>query len=952
MNAMTTLQQSAPLVPVDGCFVKHADPDCFTNARGVVLGHEDSPRQSVSVRVRWGRAGVVKWHTVADLRSGFRRDDEVQDIPRSNTRKTLGSGTVTDTRSFAGREQVLVHLRDTGEYRWLPYENLRRIGTETPGSDSAERLRLKTLAYALDSWNKLTGALDRFDVDPLPHQIGLVHRIMTSDQSNWLIADDVGLGKTIEVGLLLAAKKRRRATLRALIVCPAGMVRQWQDEMKGKFNEDFRIYGSDFHANGPADWTTYNYDKVIVSIDRAKSDRHLSLFSDSGNWDVIVIDEAHHLSKIEGQAVTQRYRLAEMLRRLTDEFIFLTGTPHQGNHEQFVNVLRLIRPDLSRQFSHIFTNPSVVAEVVLRNRKSMVTDGQGNFLFRGQDTRRIDATFSDSARAFDERLQNYLRDGYNAAAGGGNTGRAIGFVMTTYRKLASSSIVAIERALQRRLVRLHGDEGISASSVGLPFDDNLNEDAFQDGTDNLDNLDEISDIGAAPFFNDEQSAIADLLETAKTVKADDRKMQQFLTEIVDPLQEENERLLVFTEYRATQDYLVAELERRYPQSGVVQINGSMDLTEKRRSIDRFNDSAHFMVSTEAGGEGFNLHENCHILANYDLPWNPARLVQRSGRLYRYGQQERVIVFNLLASDGFDSRALSKMLERVEQIGADMAAVSPEYREGLEDEIIGEILERIDVASLLADNRALNIDRTDTDIEAAIDRARESQSLQEQLFAQVAGYDPLATAALTGFGSAETQAFLEGILPFEGIHIRDRLYDGRVLELGLPAELRGKYSEFGNRTVVRVTTERGPEVRRFGATPMDFASEFFADLIKLAKSQEFKGQRASLVGPEPGVLGIYQLRWQNDQGVSTEEHLMPVFQPTGGQSTIINPDFFADLLSRTLVEEMATDPTTSDELRHRLIDLEKRAHIELSKRCTALRHPNDVILLTAAAIYTA
>ena len=478
--------------------------------------------------------------------------------------------------------------------------------------------------------------------------------------------------------------------------------------MQDKFNEAFRIYGEDFYVERPSDWAIHNYDKVIVSIDRAKSDNHLPLFvaSNPEPWDVIIFDEAHHLSKITGQAVTQRYRLAERLRRLTDEFVFLSGTPHQGNHEQFANVLRLLRPDLMRRLAGIFTDPTVVAEIVLRNRKSQVTDAQGNFLFRGQDTRRIEVPLSEIALAFDAGLQNYLRYGYDAAAIGGNTGRAIGFVMTTYRKLASSSIAAIERALQRRLLRLQGGGG----SAIVPFDDNLDEDAFLDGTDGTDNLDEIADIAAAPFFDNEQSQIADLLETAVKVKADDRKMQQFLSKIVDPLRKQSERLLVFTEYRATQDYLVTELKKHYLQSGVVQINGSMNLTEKRRNIDQFNESAQFMVSTEAGGEGFNLHENCHVLVNYDLPWNPARLVQRAGRLYRYGQQERVIVFNLLASDSFDGQALGKMLDRVERIAADMASVSTEFREGLLDEIIGELLERVDVAAILAANRDMDMAR--------------------------------------------------------------------------------------------------------------------------------------------------------------------------------------------------------------------------------------------------
>ena len=151
-----------------------------------------------------------------------------------------------------------------------PYENLVRIRdagikyrqAETSGSDNAEKFRLKVLAYALESWNQVTGALDRLDVDPLPHQIDLVHRIMNSDHSNWLIADDVGLGKTIEVGLLLKAMKRRQQARRVLVVCPAGVVRQWQDEMRYKFDEDFRIYGLDFNINQPSHWTSY--EKVIV----------------------------------------------------------------------------------------------------------------------------------------------------------------------------------------------------------------------------------------------------------------------------------------------------------------------------------------------------------------------------------------------------------------------------------------------------------------------------------------------------------------------------------------------------------------------------------------------------------------------------------------------------------------------------------------------------------------
>ena len=948
---MSTYQHTTDIIPVIGCCVVHTDSERYPKTRGLVLSHGDNTNRLDSVQVRWGSAGTAEWHRASELRNGFRKGDEVQDNPRSNTRRTLGRGSVANVRNIAGREQVLVQLHNTGETTWLPYQNLRLIRRSSPDTDSAERFRLKVLAYALDSWNQVTGALDRFDVDPLPHQIDLVHRIMTSDRKDWLIADDVGLGKTIEVGLLLAAK--RREARRALVVCPAGMVQQWKDEMQDKFNESFRIYGQDFNLERPGDWATHRYDKVIMSIDRAKSNNHLPMVADADcePWDVIVFDEAHHLSKITGQAVTQRYRLAERLRLLADEFIFLTGTPHQGDHERFVHLLRLLRPDLTRRLAGAFTDPSVVAEMVLRNRKSLVTDAQGNFLFRGQDTRRIEVPLSATARSFDTLLQNYLRHGYDAAAVGGNMGRAIGFVMTTYRKLASSSIAAIERALQRRLVRLQGGGNIqSVNEARSPFGDSLDADAFQDGTDSRDDLDSLADIAVASFFGDEHQQIGDLLAAAETVKADDRKLAQFLSEIVDPLQQAGERLLIFTEYRATQSYLVSALEERYPQSGVAQINGGMNLPEKRRNIDQFNESAQFMVSTEAGGEGFNLHENCHILVNYDLPWNPARLVQRAGRLYRYGQQERVMVFNLMANDGFDSQALGKMLDRVDLIATDMASVSTEFREGLHDEIIGELLERIDMASILADNRAMDISRTDDEIETAIDRAREARAQQEQLFARVAGFDPQAAAALTGFGPEDVLSFLEGILPFRGIRVRERRYNGRVLELELPMDMRGRYyDEFENRTIVRVSVSRDPQIRRANAQPMDFASAFFTDLIDFAKSPEFKGEQASLAGSDSGVLAIYKLRWQNDQGVPKEEQLLPIFLTDSTRQTVINPAFFAELLTTPAVSDITSHLTSSSDRRDISRILSQCADNELAMRCTELRHPNSAVLLAEANI---
>lgn len=921
-------------LPVEGCLVKHV----LSGDVGLVVeqGTEDQ------VKVQWtDDAATAEWCPAQNLVNGFTPGDVVQDIPWSNVARSLGAGTVLGTREMAGREMVSVQLHNTGESRQLPYERLRLV-PRAHMDDASERFRLKALAHALDSWHRSTGALDRFDVDPLPHQIDLVHRILTSDQRNWLIADDVGLGKTIEVGLLLAALKRRRQAQRVLIVCPAGIVRQWKDEMQYKFNENYQTYGLNFTVDSNADWGNYN--RVIVSIDRAKSELHKHWFRNSRQWDVIIFDEAHHLSKIPNQATTQRYGLAQQLRRLTDSFIFLTGTPHQGDSVQFINLLRLLRPDLSHRLSNVFTDPSIVADIVMRNRKSNATDASGDFLFRGQTTHRVEVQTSEASKAFDEQLQQYLREGYAASQEGGSQGRAIGFVMTTYRKLASSSITAIEGALRRRKDRLTGSihEGSSERLASLEAD------GLYDLTDNVDDLDEVADLEMKPFFENELDWIERLLTMASVVKKSDNKMARFLSEVVEPVLSSGQKLLIFTEYRGTEEYLDQTLHEQFPGVRISRINGSMSLDSKKASIDAFNTTAQIMISTEAGGEGINLHEECHIMVNYDLPWNPGRLVQRAGRLYRYGQKHRVVVFNLVTTDSFDNQILSMMLDRVYSIARGMASVSKDYHEGIDLEIAGEIMERLDIAAVLAENNTMDMQHSVDEIERALERAKQAQQLQDNLFSRVEGYD-YRTTVFSHFGTSDVAAFIEGILPFRGIEVRNRLYEGNVLELRLPEEMRGSYAEFGHHTVIRVAIDRRASSARSDAptVPMDFASEFFADLIDFAKSPDFGGQFGCLNGPEPGSLGLYRLRWQDDQGIPREESFLPVFLPEGSDVATSNPDFFHDLLLSPLALRALGDFRAAPTQVRRVLD--SCAEEELAARCTDRRHPNDFIALAAAKI---
>ena len=224
-----------------------------------------------------------------------------------------------------------------------------------------------------------------------------------------------------------------------------------------------------------------------------------------------------------------------------------------------------------------------------------------------------------------------------------------------------------------------------------------------------------------------------LLKLAKGARGQDEKLVRFIGEVVQPLLSRGHNLIVFTEYRATQRYLAERLTVVLARSqDIALIHGSMSLDEKLQNVRRFNNAdVQILISTEAGGEGLNLHRACHVMVNYDLPWNPARLVQRIGRLYRYGQTKRVVVFNLVNCDSFDNSAIALMLERVETIARDLSAVAGDQRSTMEAEILGSLLEHIDLATILERATDLRIERTQADIDAAIESARQAQALQDE-----------------------------------------------------------------------------------------------------------------------------------------------------------------------------------------------------------------------------
>ena len=929
------------LIPQPGCWVvcEHRE------GPGIVMRCQQINGKR-ALEVRWLKARQVEVMPVERLRCGFQIGMMVQDVPLSRTRRSLGEGVIIKDRLLGGREQLLVEFAETGDRHWLPFENLKGIKgirqrfvlSQIGEEGNAERLRLRCLAYALELWNENTGALSRLDIDPLPHQIHLVHHILASGNLNWMIADDVGLGKTIEVGMLLSALVRKQAFRRILLVTPAGLVKQWQDELHGKFGfDDFMIYGNDFEIHNLKHWKLY--DHVIGSVDRFKSDMHLDKLLNSGYWDLVVFDEAHNLSRIQAGMTyksTERYRLAAALRRKTDSVLLLTATPHQGKQDKFQSLLELIRPEWKPQIRTLAINPLILRKMVVRNNKADVTDAEGRFIFQGKITRAIPVAMGEEERSFDRRLSRYLKTGYAAGRNqGGHQGRAIGFVMTIYRKLAASSAAAIHQALVRRLRRLEtADEQMDANTEVEPID--VDQRFIGEWEERLEGLNR-------QFFTGEINLVRDLIGRSEKLQQNDSKGRIFLDEMLEGILNANpaEKVLIFTEYRATQAFITNALTHRYGQNTVAMIHGGQTFHERERAIDRFETNGQFLVSTEAGGEGINLQRNCHIMVNYDLPWNPMRLVQRVGRLYRYGQQREVVVFNLQSPDSLDGSILDLLYQRIDQVVRDMSVLGDEFKPGLEAEILGEIADVLDVAGILEDALTENKERTKENLEAALERARKAVKLQRELLSYAAGYNPEETKGQIRITGEHLKAFVVGMLTHLGIEIVNSSHGGQVLTVRIPDNLVENYALKRSKAVIcfRRAMVAGHRKREM----MDFDSFFFKMLIAEAKRYRFDGRVAGLEGMDASALITAVLRWQNDQGVRLrQEYAAEAVHQNG--SVEHNPEWFSKWLMAPISDRKIDH--SQDRGTYFLKKAEKAMHNRLADISNQDLHPESIQPLAA------
>mgnify|MGYP001117812752 FL=1 len=656
-----------------------------------------------------------------------------------------------------------------------------------------------------------------------------------------------------------------------MLVTPAGLTKQWQEELYHKFKiEDFEIYGEDFFINEPRQWKMH--DCVIGSMDRLKQEGHLESLLQAEPWDLVIFDEGHRLSRRQyGQKLdsSERYDLAKSLRSQTEHMLLLSATPHQGMQDKFVALLELLRPERRTDLMALNIKPEILHDMVFRNHKADVTDAEGNFIFQGKITSALQVPSSKESIEFDKTLQDYLRKGYDAGEALGRTGNAIGFVMTVYRKLAASSAAAIHRALCNRLQRLLDDEANGLSDEE-PRDQRY-----------LGEWEEQFTSDAREFFAGEVQLLKDLIAEAAALKANDLKLKLFIEDIIGKIHAANadEKVLIFTEYRTTQNYLREALADHYGSDQVELINGSMQHAERREAIKRFEEQGGFLISTEAGGEGINLQSKCHVMVNYDLPWNPMRLVQRIGRLYRYGQKKKVVVFNIQQTDSLDQNIVDLMYERIDSVVTDLAEIQRhEFNEGLKDEILGQLAELIDVEDILQEATKLGIDRTRERIDEALKQARTAAAKQRELFAHAATSDPNELRDELEITVDHLYSFVLGMFDQLGIEVAERSHKERLLRIRLSEQVMrdmGLSPKASRR--MDVTLDRMLAANRPDTHMLDLNSKLMQYLLGKACEYDFGGLAAMLKAPEleEGALLGAMLRWQGPQGKRMRQEFVAI-----------------------------------------------------------------------------
>lgn len=819
------------------------------------------------------------------------------------------------------------------------------------------RLAAARLVFA-HQFENLT-SLSNSRVDIKEHQVAVVHRVATSYPHRFILADEVGLGKTIEAGLIIKELKARGMANRVLILAPSGIVSQWQFELRTKFNEAFAHYNKEsiafLQSRSPTTnvWTLE--DNIVTSTSYASWDENRRREIALAGWDLVIIDEAHHARRVrEGigrYRSTNLYRLAEMLadpeigRSLG--YLMLTATPMQLDPFELYSLIELLDPtlfadegdferhrgdlaglnravDLLRRWDRLSEADRDLTQAQVQDWLPGLTTGLESAEGRADvreallSKHRLSEVLIRNRKAnvggFMPRvatvwpvemtpqewqaydaITEYVRTGYARSRATRNN--ALGFLMAVFQKLNSSSSFALRQSLLRRIEKLE---------AGLPVQDSAAdvEEADLEERPSEDVLSDLLGIRSAS-----QGSMDEIRELARIVQLlDDIQLDSKAGVLLSRLSELSSsdadvKVLVFTQSRDTQEYI----RQRVPSPWTVHIfHGQLDPREKDAVVGRFRDQhgPQILISTEAGGEGRNF-QFCHTLVNYDLPWNPMKIEQRIGRLDRIGQRQPIKIFNFAVKDTIEERVLTVLSQRINLFEETIGGLDP---------ILGEVegdLQRVFLLAKSAGEQALA--ELDQNLESRVREARRAERQMADLIMDTKSYRKDEVERLLGqrstINSDTLRRFTLASLSELGAKIGQHLPIEGAYELRLHGDFQDEFPQLVKEGLVR----RGTFEPSMAREHEDL--EFFAfghpivdALVQRARSNDYRGRasyrliRTNDRQAARGWLFTFVLEFE---GVLSSKEVFPVFISDDGEPDSELADWLVDRASVLKREEWGT-----------------------------------------------
>jgi SNF2 family DNA or RNA helicase len=914
-------------------------------------------------------------------------------------------GVVTHQMSLPNGVAVYRIALPDGSEKTVPEDSLRPAQITNPatllrrgeyGETFRHNLRVAATRLAFAHQYDELSSLSNSRVEIKPHQVGVLSRVAATYPHRFLLADEVGLGKTIEAGLIIKELKARGVANRVLVLAPSGIVSQWQFELKTKFNEVFAHYNRatiDYlSANHPGEnvWTLH--DNVIASTSFAAHDEDRQREIALAGWDLVVIDEAHHARRTwQGQSrysETLLYQLAAALadpeRSASSGYLLLTATPMQLHRFELYSLVELLDPALFPTFEdfddhadslaglNVTVNdlsrwPSLDDETQERAVGEIVdwlgTDLDTKTLDDPEIRAQVEEELASKHRLSEVLIRNRKsvvggfmprqakvwnvdpteeeRAAYDAVIAYVRTGyaksqetrnNALGFLMATFQKMNSSSSHTLARSLTRRIARLEG--GLTLRAVDEPEDEDLEEQTSEEG------LKDLEGIESRLNTLEEIAQLRELVGLLDAIEIDSKA--NVLREGLNDLRGSDPKIkvLIFTQFRDTQSYLEGILRSSWT---VRVFNGQLSPAEKDDAVAKFRDEPgpQVLISTEAGGEGRNL-QFVHTLVNYDLPWNPMRIEQRIGRLDRIGQKHVVTIINLAVAGTIEERVLEVLNERIKVFEDTIGGLDP---------ILGTV--ETDLKRLfLLDPDGVGLAVYEADLEQRVFDARRAEERMADFIMDTKSFrqdevrrvleqkGPIDSAALERF-------MLKALRQLGVRNEPDPEVDG-VFTLRLAGQFLQEFPEFAREGVVRrVTFDPAVALDYETIEFLAFGHELVEAVADRVRSRAFGGTTTHRAVRAPGqgaVDGWFFTFMLEFEGVTRTKELYPVFLTKDGSSDPLTATWLLDQSSLLDREDRAADltrPTSaSDEV---LQDAEQVALARLMERRAELNAANKARL---------